>query len=270
MPYRLLAFDMDDTLLTDDLTVTPRTQKALKAAAGKGAKVVLATGRMHRSVLPFMEMLNLKGPVISSNGAMVRDSSTDMLYSHATLPLAIAREVAEWCDREDLYLQAYLRDDYFFRKECAYSRMYAMRTGVTGIEAGPLAPFITEEPTKMIIVNEPPVIETLYRECLEKYGDRLEITVSKSMYLEFLNKEATKGNALKSLARGYDIPREEVLAIGDSMNDVSMIEYAGLGLCMANGREVAKKAADAVIASNMEDGVAKAIETYVLGGQVWD
>lgn len=270
MPYRLLAFDMDDTLLTDDLAITPRTQKALEAAAAKGAKVVLATGRMHRSALPFMKMLNLRGPVISSNGAMVRDSETDMLYRHVTLPLKIAREVAEWCDNENLYLQAYLRDDYFFRKECFYSRMYAQRTGVTGIEAGPLASFIKEEPTKMIIVNEPPVIEQLYRECLEKYGDTVEITVSKSMYLEFLHKDATKGNALKSLAQGYDIPREEVLAVGDSMNDISMIKYAGLGLCMANGREVAKQAADAIIASNMENGVAKAIETYVLGGQVWD
>ena len=266
MPYRLLAFDMDDTLLTDDLTVTPRTRKAIEAAAAKGARVVLATGRMHRSVLPFMKMLNLTGPVISSNGAMVRDNETDMLYRNVTLPLDIAKEVAEWCDREDLYLQTYLRDEYYFRKACFYSRMYAQRTGVEGIEAGPLAAFIKEEPTKMIIVNEPPVIEGLYRDCLEKYGDTVEITVSKSMYLEFLHRDATKGNALKSLAQGYDIPREEVLAIGDSMNDISMIEYAGLGLCMANGRDQAKQAADAVIDSNMDDGVAKAIETYVLGG----
>lgn len=269
MPYRLLAFDLDDTLLTDDLTITPRTREAIAAAAAQGAQVVLTTGRMHRSALPFMDMLGIKGPIISSNGAMVRDSETDMLYRHMTVPFDIAKEVAEWCDREDLYLQVYLRDDYYFRKACFYSRLYAQRTGVAGIEAGPLAAFLKEEPTKMIIINEPPVIEKLYRECLEKYGDTMEITVSKSMYLEFLHRDATKGNALKSLAEGYDIPREEVLAIGDSINDISMIEYAGLGLCMANGRDEAKKAADTVIASNMDDGVAKAIETYVLGGCVW-
>src|SRR5690606_2720197 len=116
MPYRLLAFDMDDTLLRDDLTVSPRTLKALRAAEEKGAKCVLATGRMHRSVLPYRDMLGLKGPVISCSVAMIRDSVTDTLYRHLTLPGEIAREVAEWCEREDIYLQAYLRDEYYFRR----------------------------------------------------------------------------------------------------------------------------------------------------------
>lgn len=266
MPYRLLAFDMDDTLLTDDLTISLRTVKAVRAAAERGVKVVLSTGRMHRSALPYMRMLALDGPVISANGAMVRDSADDTIFRHVTLPMEIAQEVAAWCDRENLYLQVYLRDDYYFRKACFYSRMYAQRTGVEGIEAGPLSAFLKEEPTKMIIINEPDMIETLNRDCLDRYGDRLYITISKSMYLEFLHKEATKGNALRYLAESYGIPREEVLAVGDSLNDLSMIEYAGLGLAVRNGRPEVLKAADAVIDGNMEDGVAKAIETYVLGG----
>lgn len=270
MPYRLLAFDMDDTLLADDLTVSPRTLKAIRGACDTGAKVALATGRMHRSTLPFMDMLGLKGPVISCNGAMVRDNQTDILYRHLTLPMAVAKEVAAWCDREDMYLQVYMRDNYYYRKACFYSGMYARRTGVAGIEAGPLLPLLDAEPTKMIIVNEPEVIEPLYRKCLEKYGDTVEVTLSKSMYLEFLHKDATKGNALRFLAERYDIPQEEVLAVGDSLNDLSMIEYAGLGLCVKNGRDEVKERADVVIDANNEDGVAKAIETYVLGGRVWD
>ena len=149
--------------------------------------MVLATGRMHRSALPFMKMLDLKGPIISSNGGHGPDSETDMLYRHVTVRLRSPKRWRHGAIKKTSTCRPTCGTIIFSGRNASTADVRPAHRG-NGDRGGPLAAFIKEEPTKMIIVNEPPVINTLYRECLERYGDRLEITVSKSMYLEFLHR----------------------------------------------------------------------------------
>jgi Cof subfamily protein (haloacid dehalogenase superfamily) len=155
---------------------------------------------------------------------------------------------------------------YFYEKDNAYSDIYRRVSGIEGEAVGPLRDFLTNQPTKLVIVDEPENILKWQEYFREKYKGRLEVVVSKSNYLEFTNIEATKGNALKFLAVKHGIKREEIIAIGDSYNDIHMLKYAGLGVAMGNASEVVKSQADYITYTNNDDGVAHAVERFIMEG----
>ena len=256
--------DLDDTLLGGDLRISQGNKDALIKAMDKGVLVTIATGRMYRSAVSYAKELGIKTPIISYQGGYVKSiSSKDALYSQ-TLSLDTAKQIIDLCKAKGLYLQVYIGDEYYIEDHNQYSEDYRLQVGVRGQRVGSLNKFLKEPPNKLLIIDEAGNIPTLREEFVKIFHREIEITTSKPSFLEFTHKNANKGKALEFLSGVYKIPREEIMAIGDGFNDISMIEYAGLGVAMDNAPAEVKEYADYVTSANNDDGVAQAIYKFVL------
>jgi Cof subfamily protein (haloacid dehalogenase superfamily) len=261
--YRLIAVDLDDSLLGSDLKISSANRRALAAAQDKGVLVTIATGRMLDSAMPFIKELNIAIPVITYQGAFIKDTVTGETLAKKPVPMEYAHRIIDECKKEGLHVQAYLEDSYYFEQENKYSRLYHRLSGIKGTEAGDLKAFLKEEPIKMLIIDEPDRIPVFRSQFERLFGGLMQIAVSKPNYIELTHIEATKGNALAQLGSMLGIKQEEIIAIGDSYNDISMIEYAGLGVAMGNAPDNVKAFAQYVTKGNDEDGVAEVVHRYV-------
>ncbi len=265
MKYDLIVTDLDDTLLRDDRTISLRSKQTIARAAERGITVAVATGRMYASAIPYARELGLTGPILCCQGAYIADIETGAPIAKIGVPLALAREVLAFAADEGVYAQYYDTEGYFFERECWQSDFYAAHTGVTGQALGrPVADTLDYDPIKVLLLDEPERIRALYEVARQRFAGRLEVAISKPHYLEFTHPEAHKGAAVKALAERMGIPQGRVMAAGDALNDLSMIEWAGLGVAMGNGDERVRRRADVVTGTNEEDGVAQAIEHYAL------
>lgn len=264
MKYKLIAVDLDDTLLSDDLSISQINRQAIACAVSKGVKVTISTGRMFRSTLPYVEQLKIDIPVITYQGALIKNAYLQEVMLARPLPLDVSMEIIEESRKHGVHIQVYLGDDYFFDKHNGYSKMYYDLSGIEGKAVKSLEDFLTEAPLKILIMDSPETISYLTGLYSEKFKNKAEITISKSNYLEFTNIDASKGSALKYLADSLGIKRDEVIAVGDGYNDISMIKYAGLGVAMSNAPDDVKMHADYVTCSNEENGVAFVIEKFLL------
>jgi Cof subfamily protein (haloacid dehalogenase superfamily) len=264
LKYKMIAVDLDDTLLSGDLNISPINRQAISRAVAMGVKVTISTGRMFRSTLPYVEQLMLDVPIITYQGALIKNAISKEVVLSRSLPLDISIEIIEESRKHGVHIQAYIGDDYFFDKHNGYSQLYYDLSGIEGKAVKRLEDFLVEEPLKILIMDSPETISYLTGHYVDMFKDKAEITTSKSNYLEFTNIQASKGSALEYLAQSLGIKREEVIAIGDGYNDISMIKYAGLGVAMSNAPLDVKRYADFVTCSNEDDGVAYVIEKFVL------
>jgi hypothetical protein len=266
--YRLVAIDLDDTLLNNDLKISPRTQTKIFEAQKRGVRVTLATGRMFCSALPYAQELALDVPLITYQGALVKNPCTGEVLYHRPVPLELVRPVAERVMSFGYHLQMYYEDRLCMEKLTPEGQAYVDLSGVPVTLVSDLLQDCPK-PTKILISNyEESKLDHLAEVLNQEFGNCLYITKSKSYYLEILHPEATKGKALKVIADYLGIPRESVLAIGDSFNDIDMIHYAGLGVVMGNAREEIRSLADYVTTSNEDEGVAEVIDRFILGNPV--
>lgn len=266
MLIRLIVTDLDDTLLHDDHTISQRSLDTIRRAMDRGIAVAIATGRMVPSALPYARQLGLKGLLLCCQGAQVVDIETGEEIRLTTVPLALAQDVLRFARERGIYIQYYSTTTYYFEKTGEESEYYRHAAGIAGVETGcDLVETMDFEPIKLLMIAEPSRIRAAYEAAKARFGDTLEIAISKSNYLEFTHPQANKGAAMVSLAQRMDIPLEQVMAVGDALNDLSMIRQAGLGVAVANATEFVRGQAKVVTSSNQEDGVALAIETYALG-----
>lgn len=263
-PIRLVAVDLDDTLLDEKQLLTQRTIKVVRQAMARGITVTIATGRMYSSTLPFALQLGLTAPLITYNGALIRSHETDEVLLHQPVPVDLARNVAELFRERGWHLQKYVNDRLLVEKLEENSLFYANYAKVEAFPVGEAFYRMDEAPTKMLAMASPDKLVFMQAVLQERFGDRLYVAPSKATYLEIINPLANKGTALAFLSKRMGIEKEAVMAIGDSMNDIDMIAYAGCGIAMGNANAVVKQAADAVTFSNVDDGVAAALEKYVL------
>ncbi|HHU78563.1 MAG: Cof-type HAD-IIB family hydrolase [Caldicoprobacterales bacterium] len=264
MDYKLIAVDLDDSLLDKDLKISETNKRALFAARNKGVQITIATGRMLDSAMPYIRELNIDIPVITYQGAFIKDTLSGNTLIKKSVSIENARKVIDICSRENLHIQVYTEDSYFFEEDNCFSRLYRRMSGIQGEAVGDLKRFLNEEPIKLLIIDEPDNIAR-YRIYFQRLlSDVLQVYISRPNYLEFTNIEATKGNALAQLGRMLGVSRKEMIAIGDSYNDISMLEYAGLGVAMGNAPDNVKSHAGFITGSNDEDGVAEAVEKFVL------
>ena len=262
--YRLIAIDVDDTLLTDDLEVTEGTKEALAAAVAQGCVVTLATGRMYPSAVKIAAPLGLNVPIITYQGALIKNLIDGEVLYERPVPEDAALEVVAFAEEKGLHIQAYEDDRLIALEDNDKAKAYSKLTNVP-YEVQPDFRGIAKRGTaKLLMIDEPATLDALIPELHERLGGRAHVTKSKPHYLEVVHPEATKGHALLHLAAHYGIPREETIAVGDSWNDHEMIESAGLGVAMANAVESLKNVADYVTASNNEEGVRKVVEKFIL------
>lgn len=255
---------MDDTLLTDDLEVPPGAVRAIAAAQTAGVHVVIATGRMFASAQPFAQQLGLKHPLITYNGAMIKTPAGELL-SHRPLPRGLALEVFDFAQAADWSLHCYINDRLYVPAITSAVIYYTEIAGVPAQTVKDMRALIEEsEPTKMLAVGSPEATVERSRQLTEHFGERLMVTISKPSFVEMLQPGISKATALAQVARQLGVAQQEVLAIGDSFNDADMLQWAGVGVAMGNGHPDVQQMADHVVGSNMEEGVAEAIERFVL------
>ncbi|MFC4600993.1 Cof-type HAD-IIB family hydrolase [Cohnella hongkongensis] len=265
MPYRLIATDLDDTLLTDDLTVTEGTRRAMNDAIARGVHLTIATGRMFDSAQKIARQVGLNVPIITYQGSLIKNLLDEEVLYERSLPTSVALELYEYCAANGLHLQSYIDDKLYVAEDNDHIQSYAKQSNIPYI-VEPDYKRIIEHPkqTKLLVIDEPARLDAMMPDLRSRFGSRAHLTKSKPNYLEFLHPEGTKGHALRFLAAYYGIPIEETIAIGDAMNDHEMVEAAGLGVAMANAVPALKEIADYVTLTNNEEGVRHVIEKFVL------
>jgi len=268
MSVKLIAIDMDGTLLNEHSELNPATIEAVHAAQAQGIKVVLCTGRPLSGVTPFIKQLGFKGDdeyVITFNGAMAQTvegqiiTSLTLTHNDYIDIEALSRKLGVHChvESEDhIYtananLSPYtVGESYLVRMPIRYRTTNDMR---------PDLPIV-----KCMFIDTPDVLGPAIEKIPAEFHDRYYIVQSEPYFLELMNKQASKGQTLKTLAEKLGLSADEVMAIGDQGNDLSMIEYATNGVAMGNAIDTVKAAAKYETKTNVEDGVAHAIRTWAL------
>ncbi len=268
LKYKLLALDLDDTLLNAEYKISSRNAAAIRRAVEQGVMVTIATGRMFRSALPYARELQVDLPLITYHGALIKKVGGEVLR-HSPLSNAQALEILRLGMEEGFHLNIYLDDSLYIAEENEYTRYYQQIASVPWIKVGDLSVFLLEnkrDPTKLTIINmEPQRLQELQQMLQGRYDSELYILQSRPHFLEITAKEATKGQALYFLGEKEGITPQEMVAIGDSYNDIDMLKFAGLGVAVANAPQEVRDAADVIARPNTEDGVALFIEEYLLG-----
>lgn len=267
MKYKLLALDLDDTLLNEKSRISRRNIKAIRGIVEKGMMVTIATGRMFRSALPYARELEVDLPLITYHGALIKNAGSGEVLKHFPLPYDLALEILELGEKMDFHINFYFDDRLFVKEENENTKFYQQIAPIPVESVGELSRFISGkhmEPTKLTILNLDGRIDELQQMLQEKYMVQLSILQSRPHFLEITNSQATKGQALDFLARKEGILAEEIVAMGDSYNDLDMLQFAGLGVAVANAPEEVKNAADLITAPNTDDGVALFLEQHFL------
>lgn len=259
MDIRLVALDLDGTLLTEDHRLSPAMEAAVAAARDRGYLVTLATNRMEASALHFARRLGLTEPIISYGGALVRGPDAGPPLVDLRIGRDTARRALRAIDGEEIYRFIY-QDGYVYTdRETWYSSRYGDILGVTVHLAEDLEAILDEEPTAVVFRVPPEHAPRVTERLAEALGGRARLINSLPYYIEVLPPDATKGRALQAVLQHYGLGPESCLAIGDGLNDLEMIAWAGLGVAVANADESLKAAADYVTANPRERGVFEAL-----------
>lgn len=264
MVYRLLAMDLDGTLIGNDLLISDRVKRAVAAAQAAGVQAALATGRMFRATLPFARELSITTPAICYQGAMVHEIDGDGILFHQPVPLDAAHDAIAEAEARGFVALGYVDDWCYAGKDSPEAQFYARHSRVQPRFVGELLDWLQTPPTKIVIVSTAEQTDANVAYFRERFGARLNITKSYPLFTEIIHPDVSKGHALARLAERLGIAREEVVAIGDNLNDLDMIQYAGFGIAMGNGADAVKQAARWICPTEADDGVAVAIEEKVL------
>jgi len=246
-PYRLAAIDMDATLLGPDHRVSAPNRQALRRLADHGVRIVLASGRRHENLIRFHAELGLAGPTISGNGALVRCASTGETWHEQLLDASVADQLLALGAAAGRTQVVEHADGHSYLHEATrHSDILASRTG----NPMTIAPgFAGVDPTrirKIIWIADPDDVAADAPAQRSRWEGHLSVLVTDPEYLEFMAPDVDKVHALRVVADRLDTPREAVLAFGDGGNDVGMLRWAGCGIAMAHGWDIAREAADLV------------------------
>jgi len=246
MTYKLLALDMDDTLLSEDLSISQKNIEAIKAMEANGVRIILVSGRPYESMVKYLDVLDIHSDddyIVSFNGALINKISGELVF-RGTVQGKVLDDLILKGREKSIDVQLYsplLTVEKHTDKTARYEYL-------TGMKAKVIEDLRVIDDSVKVLFNHVagPDLEALRLELEDKYGKDFNIFYSKPNYIEFLNKKSSKGLAVKFLAEGYGIEQSEVVAVGDGFNDVSMIDYAGLGVAVANAPDGVKEVADYV------------------------
>jgi hypothetical protein len=271
MHYKLLALDLDGTVMDTSLIISEPVLRAVAMARAHGVRVTLATGRMFGATLPFAQTLGVDEPLICYQGALIRHSRTGEIYEHITMPADLAAEGVALLLQAGLFVVAYIDERLCVaerRPELGLYLQWHPHGAEVVVEPELPALVATTPPTKLLFVADPPIVTEQLARLDAHFAGQLEVVRSHQLFGELTAPGISKGAALAKLAERLGIARQETIAIGDQENDLSMIRWAGLGLAMGNAILEVQAAATAIVPPITEDGVAWAIERYVLGNRM--
>ena len=260
---KLLAIDLDGTLLTSDRRINPRAKLAVSLASEAGIIVCLASGRAVSTMFPYADELGLRGPLVSCNGAYVLGLDREEIH-HRTLPDGVKKQVMAYGRENNLHTNVYVGGDVYFSSDGEWAELYRRRTGVSELSVQDMGELDRHKPTKVLFIDSPEAI-LRHRERLSRLIDpsSATITLSEAEYIEFLPPIINKAEGLKAVANVLNIDSCESAAIGDYYNDLEMVEWAGFGGAVSSAVDEVRNAADIVVSSNDEGGVAEFIQAVM-------
>lgn len=276
MAIKLLGLDIDGTLLNSQHKLQPRTREAVRKAAESGVDVVLVTGRRFHAARPVALELRLEMPLVTHNGALTKNAQTLEILDYHPLNPELARELVEigrvykadtlCCDLPESEVRLVyerISDDNLRLKH--YVELFLPYS----LKVSDLVLHIESAPIQIFYVGRCEQMEHLADRLQNEYGERLKLMLTSypkqdMTILDVIDPCCSKAVGLAYVAHRLGLEREEVMAIGDNLNDLEMLQYAGLGIIMANSEPRLQQYGFSVTASNDEDGVAEAIEKYIL------
>jgi Cof subfamily protein (haloacid dehalogenase superfamily) len=260
-PYRLAVFDMDDTLLGPDKTISPANRAALDRLRAAGVEVVLASGRFQGNLVTYEQSLGFLGWIISSGGAVVSNAATGEIIHEMTVPQDLAPELFHRGREIGISLIAYHKTGIYCDAQSEWTDYYQRHTGQHPVVD--IAILTGPGLQKFIWTTAPPRITELTPRMQQEYRGRLYVVHTEEEMLEFLNPNTNKALAVEVLARRLEIPREQIIALGDGNNDVPLLEWAGMSVAMSHGRESARCAAKRISPpGDPATAVARALEAF--------
>jgi Cof subfamily protein (haloacid dehalogenase superfamily) len=225
--------------------------------------VVLVTGRMFRSVRPYALEAGLDDPVVCYQGAVVADPVSGRWLRHVPIQLELAREAIGALNEEGFGLNCYVGDDLYVAEVTPEARRYADFQHLELHAVGNLLDWLAEAPTKLVVIDDPEVLDELKQRMNERFDGRLYISKSLPYFLEFASPDVTKAAGLDFLSEHVGFTREGTVAFGDGENDIELVEWAGYGVAVANAHEQVKAVADFVCPSVDDEGVAQVLEAFL-------
>lgn len=270
MTYRLIALDLDGTTVMDGQPPTARVRRAVAAAQAQGVHVIFATGRNYASARKFAAHFGVAGPLVCFQGALVRSADAPAPLLVETLPAEPLAEALALTDEAGLELTLYGEDRIYLTHTSYPQQFYDLWFDLPMVHVLSFDEALAQiaarggRPFKGLFIAAPDELDRLTPQLRARFAGRLGVVRSHPMFLELLAPRASKGNAVAFLAQRFGIPQSEVIAVGDNGNDVSMIQWAGLGVAMGNATAEVLAAADWIAPSVDADGVAVVIERFVL------
>ncbi len=268
MSYKLIVLDIDGTLTNNKKEITKKTKEALIDIQKKGIKVALASGRPTPGTLKISEELQLKshgGYILSYNGAKVIDCTNNKTIFQKSVPEELIPQIYQAAIENKVGLISYENGtvicgtniDTYIEKEAALNHM-----PIKKVDNFPS--YITFNVCKCLMTAEETYLQKVEERLKHQFKSQLSIYRSEPYFLELMPKNVDKAYSISKLIEKLNITKEEVIAVGDGYNDLSMIKYAGLGVAMSNAQDTVKESADFITLSNEEDGVAYVIEKFIV------
>lgn len=268
MSYEVIALDIDGTLTTTDKRITERTKKALLDAQRLGKKVILASGRHDYGIMPTAKELELDkfgGYIMAFNGGKVINAATGETVTSVKFPKEYIAPVYDVIRDSNLTANTYEGNHIVSDKKVnEYTRVEPEILKMKMVTVDDFPNYIDFDINKMLFAGEPEEVQKYEQIISEKFKGYFDVFRSAPFFLEIMPLGVNKGASLSAMLPKLGCNREQLIACGDSYNDMTMIGYAGLGVCMENGEKEVKKIADVIADSNDNDGVAKIVEQYML------
>ena len=260
----MLVLDMDDTLLTDDHTISNENAVMLSKAQELGVYVILASGRPTPAMTAFAKELKLDNSyMISYNGAVITDLKEDKVIFEQTLTQAQIHELYDYSLKSKTHIITYVNGKIVSETDSEYIEI---EKNITGLEHNKVLSFkdeVQSSAVKCILLEEPSYLKEVEKD-LKLAMPHLSVSMSKPFFLEVAQNGIDKGASIKFLAEKLNILQSEIIAVGNAGNDLTMIEYAGLGVWVDNVDPELRDKGDVIVASNNNHGVAEVVRRFIL------
>ncbi|MFH6961755.1 Cof-type HAD-IIB family hydrolase [Flavobacterium plurextorum] len=266
MQYKMLVLDMDDTLLTDDHKISDLNKKVLLQAQAKGVYVVLASGRPTSAMTSYAKELELDlndSYIISFNGAIISQAKDDQVLFEQKLTVEQIHDLYDYSVKTKTHIITYLDDEIISETDSEYIEVEKEITRMAHRKVANFKDYIDRPAVKCILLENPVYLKTVENDLIEAMP-HLSVSMSKPFFLEAAQQGIDKAASLKLLAEKLNIHQSEIIAVGNAGNDLTMIEYAGLGVWVDNVTPELRDRANVIVASNNNDGVAEVVQKYIL------
>lgn len=262
----MLVLDMDDTLLTDDHKISDLNKKVLLEAQAKGVYVVLASGRPTSAMIAYAKELELdlnNSYILSFNGAIISAVKDDTILFEQQLTVEQIHDLYDYSVKMKTHIITYLDGEIISETDSEYIEIEKEITGLPHKKVSNFKEAVNRPAVKCILLAEPSYLKSLEEDLKQTMPD-LSIAMSKPFFLEAAQHGIDKAASLKLLAEKLNIDQSEIIAVGNAGNDLTMIEYAGLGVWVDNVTPELRDRADVIVASNNDNGVAEVVQRYIL------